>query len=111
MLRYQDDNHYYKARITGNVLDILNRQDAAHGPTLVSMPFTALTNTPYTIRFQVVGTTLRAKAWQEGTTEPANWMLTTNANTFQSGQAGLRPQLNQGVTLQVSLFQETTPKS
>jgi len=111
MLRYQDDNHYYKARITGNVLDILNRQDAAHGPTLVSMPFTAQPGSFYTIRFQVVGTTLRAKAWQEGTAEPANWMVTTNANTFQSGQAGLRPQLNQGVTLQVSLFQETTPKS
>lgn len=107
MLRYQDDNHYYKARITGTVLDILNRQDAQHGPTIASTGFTAQSGNFYTIRFQVISTQLQAKAWQVNTTEPANWMVTANASTFQQGQGGLRPQLNQGATLQVTMFQET----
>ncbi len=109
MLRYQDDNRYYKARITGTVLDILNRQDAQHGPTIAATPFIAQSGTFYTIRFQVIGTQLRAKAWQMNTTEPANWMVTANANTFQQGQGGLRPQLNQGATLQVAAYQVTFP--
>lgn len=109
MLRYQDDNHYYKARITGSTLEILNRQDANHGPTIASTPFTAQTHTFYTIRFQVIGTRLRAKAWQENTTEPPNWMVSADANMFQSGQGGLRPQLNQGATMQVTMYQETVP--
>ncbi|HEU0002755.1 MAG TPA: protein kinase, partial [Ktedonobacteraceae bacterium] len=61
MLRYQDDNHYYKARIIGNALDIINRKDINTSPTLGSIPFTANHGTFYTIRFQAVGTTLRAK--------------------------------------------------
>ncbi len=110
MLRYQDDNHYYKARITGNTLEILNRQDAQQGPTIASMPFNTQTSTFYTIRFQVIGTTLRAKAWPaDSASEPANWMLTVNANTFNTGRGGLRPQLNLGATLQVSMFEETVP--
>jgi len=109
MLRYQDDNHYYKARITGTVLDILNRQDAQHGPTIASTPFTAQPGTLYTIRFQVIGSQLRAKAWQANSSEPANWMVTANANTFQHGQGGMRPQLNQGATLQITMYQETVP--
>lgn len=106
MLRYTDDNHYYKARILGNVLDIFNRKDANHGLTLKSIPFTAQTGTFYTIRFRAVGSILLAKAWQTGTTEPADWMVATTDSTFPSGQAGLRPQLDHGKTMQVTSFQE-----
>jgi hypothetical protein len=106
MLRYTDDNHYYKARILGNVLDIFNRKDAAHGLTLASIPFTANTGVFYTMRFRAVGPTLLVKAWQSSATEPKDWMLAITDHTFQSGQAGLRPQLDHGKTLQIKMFQE-----
>ena len=106
MLRYTDDNHYYKARILGNQLDIFNRKDAAHGVTLASTPFPAQTGTFYTMRFRAVGSTLLAKAWQMGAAEPADWMIATTDSTFPTGQAGLRPQVARGKTMQVTMFQE-----
>ncbi|HKV59010.1 MAG TPA: protein kinase [Ktedonobacteraceae bacterium] len=108
LLRYQDDNHYYKARILGTVLDIFNRKDVNHGATLSSIAFKANPGTFYTIRFRAVGPTLLTKAWQTGTPEPADWMVATTDTTFQSGQGGFRPQLDHGVTMQVSMFQENT---
>ena len=60
--------------------------------------------TLYTLRFRVVGTTLQAKAWPAANTEPPNWMVTVTDNNFHSGQAGLRPQVNQHVTLQITSF-------
>ncbi len=50
---------------------------------------------------------IRARIWKTGATEPAGWMLTATDYSFSSGIGGLRPQLNQGATLQVSMFQET----
>lgn len=111
LLRYQDDNHYYKARIMGNVLDIFNRKDVNNGSTLASVPFTAHPGTFYTIRFRAIGPTLLTKAWQTSTTEPADWMVAITDTTFQSGQGGFRPQLDHGVTMQVSMFQELTATS
>ncbi|MGH2494727.1 MAG: serine/threonine protein kinase [Ktedonobacteraceae bacterium] len=108
LLRYQDDNHYYKARILGNMLDIFNRKDVNTGSTLNFIAFKANPGTFYTIRFRAVGTTLLTKAWQTGTPEPADWMVATTDTTFQSGMGGFRPQLDHGVTMQVSMFQEIT---
>ncbi|HVB22047.1 MAG TPA: protein kinase [Ktedonobacteraceae bacterium] len=110
MVRYQNDNHYYKVILDGSSLHFLKRIDPQHGPTIgQSLAYSARPQTLYTIRFRVVGTTLQAKAWQATTTEPTNWMITTNDNdpTFQSGSGGLRPQLDQNVTLNVTLFQMT----
>ncbi len=110
MVRYRDDNHYYKVILDGNSLHFLKRIDPQHGPTIgQSLAYPAQPQTFYTIRFRVSGTTLQAKAWQANTAEPANWMITTNDNdpTFQTGNGGLRPQLDQNVTLNVSMFQMT----
>ena len=105
LLRYNDDNHYYKARILGNVLDIFIR-NAGQGQTLGHFPFTANTGIFYTIRFRAIGPTLLAKAWQANGTEPADWMVATTDPTFPSGKAGLRPQVDHGKTMQVKMFQE-----
>ena len=107
MLRYQDNNHYYKARILGNALDIFNRKDAHTGLTLASTHFTAQTGIFYSIRFRAVGPTLLAKAWQASATEPKDWMIAVTDHTFQSGLGGFRPQLGHGVTMQVTMYQET----
>lgn len=107
ILRYTNDNHYYKALLDGQGLRFLKRIDAQHGPMLgTRLPYSPQPQTPYTIRLRVSGRTLQAKVWLAGTAEPANWMLTAEDNdtAFQSGLAGLRPQVMQGVTLNVSLF-------
>jgi serine/threonine protein kinase len=111
ILRYTNDNHYYKALLDGQGLRFLKRIDAQHGPMLgTKLPYIPQPQTPYTIRFRVSGHTLQAKVWQVGTAEPADWMLTAQDNDagFRSGLGGLRPQIMQGVTLNVSLFQFST---
>jgi serine/threonine protein kinase len=112
ILRYHDDNHYYKVLLDQNGIHFLKRIDPQHGPTIGNQAnFSTLINTLYTIRFRVTGTTLQAKAWQTNTAEPNGWMITAqdNDNTFLTGQGGLRPQVNQGATLSVTMFQETLP--
>ena len=114
MLRYTDDNHYYKVRLDANSLNFVKRINAQQGPTIgQSIPYSPQPQTLYTIRFRVSGTTLQAKAWQAGTAEPANWMITANDNdtTFQNGIGGLRPQLDQNVILNITKFQETLATS
>lgn len=108
LVRYTDDKNYYKVFIDGSTLFMLKRVNG-HNTTLRNVPFTAQANTSYTVDFQVIGTTLNAKVWQTGTSEPANWAISATDNTFQQGRGGLRPQLEQNVTLQVSMFQETVP--
>ena len=102
-LRWQDDQNYYKVLIDQSQLRLFKRVNNKTS-TLKTIPFAAQANTPYTIRFRVVGTTLQAKAWQTGSTEPATWMAAATDTSFQTGLGGLRPQLDQNVTLQVSLF-------
>jgi hypothetical protein len=108
VLRFKDDVNYYKVLVDQSQLNILKRVNNK-STTLQKIPFAAQANTPYTIRFHAVGTTLQAKVWQTGSTEPADWMVTATDNTFQSGRGGLRPQLDQNDTLQISLFNMTIP--
>ncbi len=109
LLRWKDDQNYYKAYADGNNLNLLKRVNG-NGGLGNKVPFAAQPNTLYTIRFQAVGPTLRAKIWQTSSGEPATWMITANDSSFTKGIAGLRPNLNQNVTLSVAMFQETTPK-
>ena len=112
ILRYMNDNHYYKVVLDQNGIHFLKRIDPQHGPTIGNQTnFSPLTSTLYTIRFRVTGTTLMAKAWPASAAEPTGWMITAqdNDNTFQTGKGGLRPQVNHGTTLSVTMFQETLP--
>jgi serine/threonine protein kinase len=106
-LRWQDDQNYYKVLLNQSQLSLFKRE---HNKTsiLQMIPFAAQANTLYTIRFRVVGAKLQTKVWQTGSLEPAAWMATATDTAFQSGLGGLRPQLEQNVKLQVSLFTLTT---
>lgn len=108
LLRWSDDQNYYKAYADGNNLNLLKRVNGQGGLGQKS-PFQAQPGTLYTIRFQVIGTTLRAKVWQAGNAEPVNWMVTANDTSFASGIGGLRPNLAQNITLSVASFQERVP--
>jgi len=106
VLRWTDDNNWYKAYIDGANLVI---QKKVNGTITVlhQIPFAAQAGTAYTLRFNVVGSTLPAKVWQMGSPEPGAWMLTAADSTFQSGQCGLRMLVQHGATAQFTSFTAT----
>ena len=108
VLRWSDTNNWYKAYISGTKLTIQKRV-SGKTTTLGTAAFAATAGTSYTLRFQVVGTTLNAKVWQTGTTEPANWMVTVTDTALSSGFCGLRMQIASGVTATYTSFLATVP--
>lgn len=54
--------------------------------TSAALGFTINANTIYRVRFQVVGTTLKARIWQDGTTEPTTWQVTGTSSYATSGK-------------------------
>jgi hypothetical protein len=106
VLRYHDPNNWYKAYIDGTHLIVLKHVDA-QSTVLDTTTFAAQDGQSYRLRFRVVGAMLFARAWLSGTPEPTTWMITTTDTTFQSGQAGIRVVLQQGLTVAVTSFAAT----
>jgi DNA-binding beta-propeller fold protein YncE len=106
VLRWNDTINWYKAYIDGNNLIIQEKVRGAY-TTLGSTPFAAQGGTSYTLRFRAVGSTLFAKVWQTGTTEPTNWMVTATNSDLQSGYCGVRLQVQPGITANVTSFLAT----
>jgi len=75
--------------------------------TVGTASFAASGGTSYTLRFRVVGTTLYARVWQTGTTEPGNWMVMVTDTTFSSGFCGLRMLAQSGATASYTSFLAT----
>jgi hypothetical protein len=90
ILRFVDTNNYYYCDI-GNVSGKLEiGKDIANVFTsLASTTFSVSANTAYTIRFQVIGTTLRGKIWLKGSAEPGSWTVTVTDASFASGKFGV----------------------
>ncbi|WP_381797306.1 poly-gamma-glutamate hydrolase family protein [Streptomyces niveus] len=95
--RYADANNMYLARLdfTGTQTVILTlRKRVAATETLLIQQTTDLTHVAdarYAMRFQVVGTTLRAKAWAVAQREPSMWQVeTTDTSLSAAGQIGMR---------------------
>lgn len=107
VLRWQDTNNFYKAYIDGTSLYIQKSLSGAK-TTVKSATFSATAGTTYYIRFQVSGSTLSAKAWKVGTTEPSAWAVTATDTSFSSGYAGLRALLKSGVAATYTSFQATS---
>ena len=106
VLRWQDVNNWYKAYINGTHLRIIkNVQGTSSIVSTVS--FQAQDGVLYALRFRVVGAMLFAKAWQNGTPEPANWMITTNDTSLNSGQVGIRVLTNQDNVVTITSFKAT----
>lgn len=104
VLRWQDYDHFYKVDLdTGQDLRIIK------GPTasgiLVTTYFPWNLDTRYTIRFRAIGPNLFAKAWQTGTPEPSNWMLSLSDNSYSSGRVGLRDNLKNGAIARYTSFE------
>ncbi|HYT34829.1 MAG TPA: hypothetical protein VEL69_07320 [Ktedonobacteraceae bacterium] len=106
VLRWADTNDWYKSYIDGSNLVVLKRV-AGMATRLGAFPFTAKAGVLYTMRFRIKGTALSAKVWQQGSIEPANWMITVTDDTFQSGYGGLRILLENGIVAKITSFKET----
>jgi len=108
VLRWNDTNNWYKAYFNGTTLVV---QKKVNGTTTIigSASFAATAGTSYTLRFRVVGTTLYAKVWRTGTTEPTYWLITVTDSSFSSGYCGLRMQVAGGVTARYTSFLATVP--
>jgi hypothetical protein len=98
LLRYKDDNNWYKAYLTDDHLVIQKRVNATY-TTLKSVSFDTKANTNYTIRFQAVGSALSAKAWAASDNEPSSWTATATDSSLTSGLSGLRALPQSGVVV------------
>jgi streptogramin lyase len=109
VIHWSDSENFYRAYISKTALVIQKRYHNST-TTLGSVPFIATAGTSYMLRFQAVGTTLNAKVWPTGTTEPTSWMTTVTDSSLASGFCGLQVQLATGVTASYTAFLATAPE-
>jgi hypothetical protein len=105
VLRWDDNNNWYKAYINGADL-ILARDVAGDIRTLKAVPFPASANATYNLRFRMQGTRLLASAWLTGRAEPRTWMVTASDAAIPAGFAGLRLIVQHGVAASIATFSE-----
>jgi hypothetical protein len=107
VLRWRDVNNWYKVLIDGQHLQLLAKVKGTKF-VLKSIPFQAVANTSYSLRFRVLGSNLFAKAWPSAQTEPAGWMLVFVDPQLTGGIGGIRVLLTPGVTIRITSFLETS---
>jgi hypothetical protein len=107
VVRWSDADNWYKALIDGTNLVILKRVNGKTTQLGNRVPFKALGNIVYTLRFRAVGATLFAKVWQRDEPEPADWMLTVTDIDLMTGKVGVRVVLQQNTTIKVTSFLAT----
>jgi phage replication-related protein YjqB (UPF0714/DUF867 family) len=95
--RATDTSNAYLARLeftTTQTVILTLRKRIAATETLLVQKTTALTHaagTFFSVRMQVIGTALRARAWPDGTVEPTTWDVeTTDAGLTAAGSVGVR---------------------
>lgn len=105
LARVTDANNLYMVRVeftTAAAVIVDIRKRVASTDSSIASVTTSLThvaNTFYRVRFQGSGSTLRAKAWVVGTTEPGAWDVTTTDTSFSgAGDVGVRSLLFTGNT-------------
>jgi len=103
--RYLDGNNTYYARLAFNTTQTLTLvlQKRVAGAqtdlTTVTVPGTHAAGTFFKVRLQVIGTTLRAKAWPVADPEPVVWQTsTTDSDLTAAGSVGVRSILASGNT-------------
>jgi hypothetical protein len=103
--RFADTDNLYQARLeftTGNVINLTVRKRVASVETQLGT-FTHwiahVAGTYMRVRFQVIGTALKAKAWRVGDPEPDVWQVeVTDSDLSAAGSVGCRSVRNAGNT-------------
>jgi hypothetical protein len=121
--RYLDVNNNYSARLgfqTNQTLQLVIQKRVGGAQTdlvTVTVPGVHAASTLYTIRFQLDGSALRAKAWRASQAEPGIWQATaTDTALTAAGSVGTRSVLGPGntnplpVAFSYDNFEITTPQ-
>ncbi len=103
VLRWTDDNNWYKVLIDGTHLILLKRVKGTT-TTLATQAFQAQGGKAYAMRFRAIGAMLFARVWSVGTPEPQNWMLNVTDNTLTTGQAGVRVVMQAQSVVNITTF-------
>lgn len=123
--RFADINNTYYARLgfttTQAVQLVIQKRVGGVQADLVTVTVSELTHAAaafYTLRFQLAGTVLRAKAWVQGGVESPVWHATvTDSDLSAAGSVGVRSILDSAntntlpVTASVDNFQVTNPQA
>jgi hypothetical protein len=80
-------NFYYAVFDAGNI--VIGKDVAGTFSTLISTAFAITFGTSYHLRFNLNGTTLMLKAWQDGSAEPGSFQLSTTDASLASGGFGV----------------------
>lgn len=86
--RFVDANNFYYGVLVSGVARI-GKNVSGTFTTLASTSVTYTTSNFYWLRFNLVSTTLRLKFWQDGSSEPTAWTVTTTDASLSSGGYGL----------------------
>lgn len=122
--RFADTNNCYLARLafnTDQTVTLTLRKRVAGTETLVATaPDAGLVHAAdrmFWVRLQITGSTLRAKIWQDGASEPVDWSVTaTDSSLTAAGAVGMRSILSSAntntlpVVAGYSGFQQLTPQ-
>ncbi|MVO87430.1 hypothetical protein GPA10_22365 [Streptomyces sp. p1417] len=103
---YQGTSNSYRARllfssVSGGVQLALEKEAAGTVTVLgAATPLGSgfLPGDWWNIRAQKSGSTLRCRAWKDGTPEPVTWTHTATDTTFTTGRVGVRALVNSGNT-------------
>ncbi|WP_405195182.1 hypothetical protein [Streptomyces anulatus] len=106
MSRHQDSGTYYLAVLhchNDSTVDVRIRKVVAGVYTTMSisalLPGTYAPGDTYWVRFQTIGSELRARGWKDGAAEPATWhATTTDSSITAAGQTGIRVNLQENST-------------
>jgi hypothetical protein len=102
MARMLDTNNFYYAQLAFTTTQAIQlnllKKVASSDTTLASATATELTHaasTFFTLRLQVIGSTVQAKVWAQGTVEPGTWHVSaTDVALVQAGSIGVRSYLD-----------------
>jgi serine/threonine protein kinase len=106
VLRWSNDDNWYKALLDGKHLSILRRING-QTDTLKSIPLVIRPDHPYNLRFRAIGVVLLVKAWPAKQDEPIDWQITTSDNMLMSGRTGLRAVVQPNTTITITSFMVT----
>jgi len=105
LARYADGDNLYQARVeftTANAVVLSIRERVAAVETQLGTYTTGLTHVAGTnvrVRFQVIGSALKAKAWLASRTEPSAWHIeVTDTSLTAAGSTGVKSVRNAGNT-------------
>jgi len=86
--RFTNSNNFYYGVLFNNTA-VIGKDVSNVFTTLTNPAFTFSTSNFYWLRFNLIGTTLRLRVWQDGTAEPTTWTATTTDSALASGGFGL----------------------